>query len=207
LIIICSNFREKCITLAVFNKIIQLLNLYLMKKQIILLLFSAFLGLSVHAAVNVQAVRIGESNPSVSAYVFGTGEQLSGQQFQTDGILTYKGYQYTVYYSLSRNVCIARRKMPVGDWEEVMLAYKNSADDAHNVITMGICEKDGSIHLAYDHHNDNLHYCFSRTGSANDPDNMPWKASTFGPTTSIMDKTVPNVTYPRFISMPRQPAV
>jgi hypothetical protein len=173
-----------------------------MKKQIILLLFSAFLGLSVHAAVNVQAVRIGESNPSVSAYVFGTGEQLSGQQFQTDGILTYKGYQYTVYYSLSRNVCIARRKMPVGDWEEVMLAYKNSADDAHNVITMGICEKDGSIHLAYDHHNDNLHYCFSRTGSANDPDNMPWKASTFGPTTSIMDKTVPNVTYPRFISMP-----
>jgi len=62
-----------------------------MKKQIFLLAFSAFLGLSVHAAVNVQAVRIGESNPSVSAYVFGTGEQLSGQQFQTDGILTYQG--------------------------------------------------------------------------------------------------------------------
>jgi hypothetical protein len=173
-----------------------------MKKQIFSLVLTVFVGLSAHAAVNVQAVRIGESNPSVSAYVFGTGEQLSGQQFQTDGILTYQGYQYTVYYSLSRNVCIARRKMPVGNWEELMLPYKNSVNDAHNVITMGICAKDGSIHLAYDHHNDDLHYCYSKVGSANDPENMPWQASSFSATTNIMDKKVPDVTYPRFISMP-----
>jgi hypothetical protein len=154
-------------------------------------------------AQNLPAVtRIGQTNPSVSAYVMGTGEQLSGQQFQTDGILTYSGYQYAVYYNLNRNVCIARRKMPLGTWQEVVLPYRNTVDDAHNTISIGISAKDGRIHLSYDHHNDPLRYCYTVKGSANDPDNMPWDASTFSTTTSIMDKAIPNVTYPRFISKP-----
>ena len=132
-----------------------------MKKTLVLLTVSA-LGLNVINARNeLNVIRIGETNPSTSAYVFGTGEQLSGQQFQTEGIKTYKGYQYTVYYNLTRNVCIARRKMPAGKWEEVKLPYQNAVDDAHNTISMGICENDGSIHLSYDHHNDALHYCYS----------------------------------------------
>ena len=155
-----------------------------------------------NAQTDLNFIKIGETNPSVSAYVFGTGEQLSGQQFQTEGITTYKGYQYTVYYNITRNVCIARRKLPVGNWEEVVLPYKNSVDDAHNTISMGICANDGSIHLSYDHHNDKLHYSYSIAGSANDPDNMPWEASSFCATTDIMDKAVENVTYPRFISKP-----
>lgn len=153
-------------------------------------------------AQDKSVVRVGISYPNTSAYVFGTGEQLSGQQFQTDGIHTYKGYQYTVYYNSERNVCISRRKLPVGRWEEVVLPYKNAVDDAHNVIVMGICRNDGTIHLAYDHHNDNLHYSYSIAGSANDPANMPWLASSFAPTTNVLDSAVPDVTYPRFISKP-----
>ena len=172
-----------------------------MKKTSLLLAMSAAFAGS-YAASDVSAVRIGETNPSLSAYVFGTGEQLSGQQFQTEGIMTYNGYQYTVYYNSTRNVCIARRKMPVGGWEEVVLPYKNGVDDAHNVICMGICEKDGSIHIAYDHHNDDLHYSYSIKGSANDPENMPWETASFAATTNVMDKEVANVTYPRFISKP-----
>lgn len=149
-----------------------------------------------------KAVKVAVSNPNVSAYVMGTGEQLSGQQFQTDAIVTYKGYQYTVYYNQTRNVSIARRKLPVGIWEEVVLPYRNSVDDSHNVISMGISAKDGRIHLSYDHHNDDLHYCYSIVGSANQPEDMPWQASSFSATTNIMDKAVPNVTYPRFISKP-----
>jgi len=151
-------------------------------------------------AQNSKVVIIGTSNPSVSAYVMGTGEQLSGQQFQTDGIVTYKNYQYTVYYNATRNVCISRRKMPVGKWEEIVLPYINAANDAHNTISIGISGGDGRIHLAYDHHNDALHYCYTVTGSANEPDKMLWNASTFSATTDVMDKAVPNVTYPRFIS-------
>lgn len=174
-----------------------------MRKFLILLTvcMAGFCNIS-YAQNEPRFLRIGETNPSVSAYVYGTSEQLSGQQFQTEGLLTYKGYQYTVYYNRTRNVCIARRKMPLGKWEEVVLPYRNSVDDAHNVITMGICEKDGSIHLAYDHHNDPLHYCYSVVGSANDPEHMPWEASSFSATTDVMDRAVPNVTYPRFISKP-----
>ncbi len=153
-------------------------------------------------SVPPKAVKVSVTYPNTSAYVMGTGEQLSGQQFQTDGIVTYKGFQYTVYYNKTRNVCIARRKMPVGVWQEVVLPYKNSVDDAHNVITMGISPKDGRIHLAYDHHNDDLHYCYTIIGSANNPEDMPWQASSFSATTNIMDKAVPNVTYPRFIAKP-----
>ena len=65
-----------------------------MKKTSLLLAMSAAFAGS-YAASDVSAVRIGETNPSLSAYVFGTGEQLSGQQFQTEGIMTYNGYQYT----------------------------------------------------------------------------------------------------------------
>ena len=177
-------------------------NINTMKKLFILSIALLANTNILNAQESVHFIRIGETNPSTSAYVFGTGEQLSGQQFQTDGIKTYKGYQYTVYYNQARNVCIARRKLPVGNWQEVMLPYQNTANDAHNVISMGICEKDGSIHLAYDHHNADLHYCYSVVGSANDPDNMPWETNTFHATTNVMDKEVPNVTYPRFISKP-----
>jgi len=174
-----------------------------MKKTIIILTVF-LLGLNIKAQDKINFIRIGETNPSTAAYVFGTGEQLSGQQFQTDGLLTYKGYQYTVYYNQTRNVCIARRKMPLGNWQEVMLSYQNAVDDAHNTISMGICHKDGSIHLSYDHHNSDLHYCYSleAAGSANDPDNMIWEVNSFSANTDIMDKAVPNVTYPRFISKP-----
>ncbi len=175
-----------------------------MKK--LLLLFSAlvlFSGtlVSAQGESTVSYLKIGESFlPSLS--FTRSGEQLTGQAFQQDALITHKGYQYTVYYNSNHNVCIARRKMPVGQWEEIVLPYKNKADDAHNVISMGICANDGSIHLSYDHHNDPLHYCYSIQGSANDPENMIWDASSFSETTNIMDAEVVDVTYPRFINKP-----
>ena len=110
-------------------------------------LLTAFLVLSLgtNAQGLASTTRVGPTFPSLSAFVMGTGEQLSGQQFQTDGILTYKGYQYTVYYNLNRNVCIARRKMPVGAWEEVVLPYRNTVNDAHNTISIGISHKDNGL--------------------------------------------------------------
>src|SRR5690606_5567463 len=117
---------------------------------------------------------------------------------------TYMNYQYAVYYNATRNVTIARRKMPVGVWEEVVLPYRNSANDAHNTISMGISAGDGRIHLSYDHHNDPLHYCSSIAASANDPAHRPCTASSFSATSNILEKAVPDVTYPRFISMPNR---
>lgn len=178
------------------------IKLFSIKASFVLILFSLAFSVTALSQGKVSVFRIGESYPTDSAYVLGKGEQLSGQQFQTEGIMSFAGYQYTVYYNHSRNVCIARRKMPSGKWEEVILPYRNKADDAHNVITMGICANDGTIHLAYDHHNDPLHYSYSILGNANFPDEMPWTAASFSETTDVMDLPVPNVTYPRFIPKP-----
>lgn len=171
-----------------------------MKKHITSFLF-LFCVLSGIQAADVALLRIGESSPATGCYRM-SGEQLSGGSFQQDALLTYNGYQYTVYYNATRNVCIARRKLPFGAWQEVVLSYRNTEDDSHNVISMGICKNDGTIHLSYDHHNDDLHYCYSIQDLANDPENKPWTADSFSETTDVMDKAVPNVTYPRFISMP-----
>lgn len=153
---------------------------------------------------DIAFVRIGETYPSTNAYVLSSQEQLSGQAFQQDAIISYNGYQYTVYYNHTRNVCIARRKLPVGNWQEVVLPHQNVEDDPHNVISIGICPNDGTIHLSYDHHNTTLHYSRSIIGLANDPENMEWATSSFGADTSemIAGVVVPDVTYPRFIRKP-----
>lgn len=176
-----------------------------MKKLLFFLLIyliSNVTTLNVQGSEPLSFMKIGESFiPSLSFTT--SGEQLTGQAFQQDAILTYKGYQYTVYYNSEYKVCIARRKMPTGQWEEVVLPYVcKRKTDAHDVISMGMCTNDGSIHLSYDHHNDPLHYCHSISGSANDPENMKWEASNFSETTDMMDTAVPDVTYPRFINKP-----
>ncbi|KAA6302773.1 MAG: hypothetical protein EZS26_000943 [Candidatus Ordinivivax streblomastigis] len=153
---------------------------------------------------DVSLTRVGESCPNTNVVLLSGQEQLSGQAFQQDALLSHNGYQYTVYYNATRNVCIARRKLPLGQWHEVVLPHKNTADDSHNVISMGICATDGTIHLAYDHHNTTLQYCRSIVGLASDPEHTKWTADNFTPTTSqlISQVTVPDVTYPRFISKP-----
>jgi hypothetical protein len=173
------------------------------------ILFSSAIGENGFVAAQgnrelIRLMRIGESNPNTDVVLLSGQEQLSGQAFQQDMLLTYKGYQYTVYYNNTRNVCIARRKLPLGAWHEVVLPYQNSEDDSHNVISLGICKNDGTIHLSYDHHNDPLHYSRSVIGLANEPETMKWNATQFSSTTNILvdGVPVPDVTYPRFISKP-----
>jgi hypothetical protein len=166
--------------------------------------FTLSLYVSAQNVADIRFTRIGESSPNTNVVLLSGQEQLSGQAFQQDMLLSYKGYQYTVYYNATRNVCIARRKLPLGEWREIVLPYQNSADDSHNVISLGICRNDGTIHLAYDHHNDPLHYSRSVIGLANSPETMKWNAGQFGETTNILTAgvPVPDVTYPRFISKP-----
>jgi hypothetical protein len=111
---------------------------------------------------------------------------------------------YTVYYNATRYVTIARRKLPAGEWKEVVIPFQNTEDDAHLVISMGICKNDGTIHLSYDHHNTTLQYCYSVLNMANNPENIAWDVSNFSTTTSEMETgvTVYDVTYPRFINKP-----
>ncbi len=127
--------------------------------------------------------------------------------FQQNAIMTYNGFQYVTYWNSSKQVCISRKKMPAGAWEELVLTdYVTVHDlgDDHYTISMGICENDGTIHLAFDHHNDELNYRKSVDSLANIPDEIPWVKESFGGVTDelVARTKISNVTYPRFISKP-----
>lgn len=132
------------------------------------------------------------------------GKRINGLSFQQDAVVTDSNWQYVAYYNSSRHVCVARRQLPAGAWQKVELTdCYFSGDDAHNVISMGICPKDGTIHLAFDHHGHPLHYRVSRKGAASDPGGITWDACLFGPITSELENGRPiSITYPRFWQAP-----
>lgn len=132
------------------------------------------------------------------------GRAINGLSFQQDAVVSRENYQYVAFYDADRQVCLARRELPSGDWAIIRFAdYPFKSNDAHNTISLGICPKDGTIHLAFDHHGHPLHYRVSRKGVANDPKGVTWDASLFGPITSELEKGKRiAITYPRFWQTP-----
>jgi len=133
------------------------------------------------------------------------GSAINGEAFQGDLIHTSAGWQYVAYYDGARQVCVARRRLPAGAWEVIRFTdYQFKSNDAHNTISLGICEQDGTIHLAFDHHVSPLHYRVSRPGVARHPESVLWAANLFGPVHSDLVAAGEHVvvTYPRFWSTP-----
>ena len=130
---------------------------------------------------------------------------LNSASFQQDAVITHNGWQYVTYYSDDRYVCVARRELPSGAWESVELTdYYFSSTDGHNIISMGICPNDGTIHLSFDHHGSTLHYRVSEPNVTINPTAITWDASLFGPVRDYLEieKPVSGLTYPRFWQTP-----
>lgn len=135
---------------------------------------------------------------------------VHGVTFQQDGVTTYKGWQYATYYqgNLSNGtgkVAVARRPLPYGSWETLVLNdYTFSTVDSHNDVVLGICPGDGTIHLSFDHHVNDLNYRMSIPGAADNPATTPWTPALFGPVTDrlVGPAVMTSVTYPRFIPTP-----
>ena len=133
------------------------------------------------------------------------GGYLNGESFQQDGILTQGGYQYSAFWNTNRQVVMVRRRLPDGSWEKFDFTdYTNAEDDAHNTISLGICPGDGTLHLAFDHHDSTLHYRRSVPGLTTDPESAAWAASSFtSVANSLVDgATLSALTYPRFVTEP-----
>ena len=133
------------------------------------------------------------------------GGYLNGESFQQDGIVSYQGYQYAALWNASRHVVMARRALPTGAWSTFEFTdYNLSADDAHNTISIGVCPGDGTLHLSFDHHSNNLHYRKSVAGLVTSPSTATWAAASFSAVTSSLvgSTTVALVTYPRFVTEP-----
>lgn len=134
------------------------------------------------------------------------GYTINGLSFQQEVLCTFNGWQYIAYYNGANHVCVGRRRLPAGSWQVIELAdYLLSTNtDAHNVVSMGICPNDGSIHLSYDHHGHPLHYRKSVAGVATNPGSITWSASLFEANRNylVSGSAVSSVTYPRFWSTP-----
>lgn len=132
------------------------------------------------------------------------GQTINGQAFQQNALMSFGGYQYVTWYNAARRVAIGRRKLPKGDWEVIEFTdYRTETNDAHNTISMGICPKDGTIHLSFDHHGHPLKYRVSSKGAATQPQKTEWTPTLFGPIRNEVRKGHPlAITYPRFIITP-----
>lgn len=136
------------------------------------------------------------------------GQSINGNAFQQDALASHNGYQYVAYYNGDRQVCLARRELPSGDWQIIRFDdYHFEGDDAHNTISIGIAPGDGTIHVAFDHHVHPLHYRVSKQGVATDPAKHEWQAGLFFPIRDNLTgfkgyEKILDVTYPRFFQTP-----
>ncbi len=165
---------------------------------------TVMVGMASIAQATPSVVKIGDTVVEPQALSF-DGNRINGLSFQQEAVLSYNGWQYVTYYNAARHVCVSRRQLPTGEWEALELPdYTMLGADAHDVVSMGICPIDGTIHLAFDHHGSTLHYRVSQRGMLADPNSITWSASLFGPVRNYLEvgKNVSGVTYPRFILTP-----
>ncbi|MFM7206500.1 MAG: BNR-4 repeat-containing protein [Planctomycetaceae bacterium] len=139
------------------------------------------------------------------------GRAINGASFQVNALQTFAGYQYTAWYTndATASVMLARRSVSgttVGAWDAVNTGSRftngKGSSDAHNAISFGIAG-DGSIHMAWDMHNNNLRY--RRTAAGVAASGTAWGAAMFQPEQAFLtpgEATVTSVTYPNFVSKP-----
>lgn len=175
-----------------------------MKNSFYFVILFLFLVVSVKAQTKIIQKSITTVNEKALSIDGKFGISINGRTYQKDALASHNGYQYITYYNANRRVCISRRKLPWGNWETIQfLDYDFKSDDSHNVVSMGICPNDGTIHLAFDHHVHPLHYRVSKKGLATNPEAMAWTAAAFGPIIDELEKNKPiRITYPKFWQTP-----
>ena len=88
------------------------------------------------------------------------GNSINTVAFRKNAIVSFKGQQFIAYYNVDGYVVIGKRKLNQSNWKLDTTKFQGHVTDAHNSISIAIDGK-GFLHLAFDHHGNNLHYCKS----------------------------------------------
>ncbi|MGX1365586.1 hypothetical protein RKD19_000945 [Streptomyces canus] len=167
---------------------------------------SALTGGTARAADPGPSVtRTGTTTPDTQAVFFVSYDGLvNNNSFQKNGLLTYKGYQYAVWYTADKNAVVGRRVLGAGTWSTVQVGHTLKASDSHNVISMGVSKVDGRLHLNMDSHSDGFTYVKSVAGLMDNPSGLSWTSARFGAPQSTLDglALTSQFTYPQFVSTP-----
>ena len=134
-------------------------------------------------------------------------EPFNWASFDQDKIVSFGGYQYTIYWGADRVLTVARRCLEDNTVQRIRLTDHVLAEglrerdryDGHRNTVLGISPGDGRLHLSWDHHNNDLNYTRSRKGFLTDPpENVT--AADFEPRQPILADAPQRVTYPRFFN-------
>lgn len=118
------------------------------------------------------------------------GNSVNTVVFRKNSIVSYKDLQYASYYDSSGHVVIAKRKLNSNKWLIKQTPLKGNIKDAHNSISIMV-DGDGFVHIAWDHHGNQLHYTKSiQPGSVE-----------FAEEQSMTGKDEQKVTYPEFYKL------
>jgi BNR repeat-containing family member len=156
------------------------------------------------AADGPAVTRLGDTVLDPAAIYFVSFDGLvNNESFQLNGIVTHAGHQYTAWYTADRTALLARRRLPAGPWQTLRLPHRLSADDSHNVISLGISPADGRLHVAMDVHNTTIFYTKSIPGLVTRPATQAWTAAAFGPIQRTLDGIgLGGISYPQFLLTP-----
>ncbi len=80
--------------------------------------------------------------------------------FRKNSLASLGDTQFIAYYNHQRYVVLGKRKLGTNDWTLQTATYQGNTGDAHNCISIMV-DGAGYLHLAWDHHNNQLHYARS----------------------------------------------
>lgn len=100
-------------------------------------------------ASKINTIANGFSETSINATIF-----------RKNSIVSHNDFQYVAFYNSASIVTLAKRKLGTTLWEIQQTRFKGNTADAHNIISIMV-DGEGYLHMAWDHHNDPLHYCRS----------------------------------------------
>ncbi len=119
-----------------------------------------------------------------------SGTSINTTVFRNNALTTFQDEQYICYYDNEGYLVVGKRKLNSDAWTLKRTPYQGNINDAHNVACMAV-DKDGYIHLAFDHHGHPLNYCRSTTPYSLD----------MGDKINMTGDNEHNVTYPEFYTL------
>src|SRR5215218_406266 len=89
------------------------------------------------------------------------GNSVNTTIFRKNSLVSFHNWQYIAYYNKDGYVVLGKRKLDDNKWQLTTTHLKGNVSDAHNVISI-MLDGDGFLHMAWNHHNNQLHYVKSK---------------------------------------------
>jgi hypothetical protein len=149
------------------------------------------------AAAFVQGCASGRdaAAPGSAVSVVDVGEGWAGNSvnavvFRKNSLASHGDTQYIAFYDKDGYVTLGKRKLGSSSWTLRRSQYLGNVKDAHNTISIMV-DGAGYLHLAWDHHNNALHY--ARGTAPGSLDVVP---------AAMTGRDESSVSYPEFFRLP-----